>query len=270
MRPLYKLPRLYVESPLQARGTFVLAKSQVHHLFNVLRLKTGAQILLFNGQEGEWLAQLVAAGKKEVRVQLEKQVRKQTVAPDLIYCFAPLKSARLDYMVQKATEMGASVLQPVFTCFTQGMQINLERMQANIIEAAQQCGLLSLPTITPPLKLTELLENWLTMPFATQQPRLLIFCDEMLADQQDNALKTLIELAPAPVALLIGPEGGFHDAEREMLHGLPFVRAIGLGKRILRADTAAVAAMALINAVYDDFGHETGFPFHENCFKEKV
>jgi len=244
MRPYYKLPRLYVSAPLQEGAELPLSKEQVHHLAHVLRLRAGAQILLFNGHDGEWLATLFETGKKRLSARLEQQTRKQLPSSDLIYCFAPLKSARLDYLVQKATEMGAGMLQPVITQFTQLSQPNLEKMQANVTEAAQQCGLLSLPQISPPLKLAELLNHW-------PSPRHLIFCDELLANEESEAILTLAQLEPVPISLLIGPEGGFSDTERELLRSYPFVTAISLGPRILRADTAAVAALALINAVFE-------------------
>jgi len=244
MRPYYNLSRLYVDASLNEGDELALTKEQAHYLLNVLRLRGGAQILLFNGKEGEWLATLIEAGKKKAIARLEQQTQKQPPLPDLVYCFAPLKSARLDYLVQKATEMGAGVLQPVITQFTQISQLNLAKMQANVIEAAQQCGLLSLPQILPPLKLAECLQNW-------SISRHLIFCDEVLANEENDALLTLAQLEPSSVALLIGPEGGFSDQERELLRSLPFVTAISLGPRILRADTAAVAALALINAVFE-------------------
>jgi len=245
MRPFYKAPRLYVDARLRAGETCVLTKPQAHHLLHVLRLKVGADLLVFNGRDGEWLARLAEPTKKQECVRVESQTKEQPPAPDLLYCFAPLKAARLDYMVQKATEMGAGFLQPVITQFTQNTQLNLTKMQANAIEAAQQCGLLSLPTILPPLKLPQLLENW-------QQDRHLIFCDEVLASESSDALSLLAQLGCAPVGLLIGPEGGFSDEERAMLRERSFVTAISLGPRILRADTAAVAALALINAVFEN------------------
>jgi len=269
MRPYHKAPRLYVDAPLQENGAVVLTKPQAHHLVHVLRLRAGAQILLFNGRDGEWLATLAQEAvadhirdrerkkqeavraespnrerKKELYVQCEHQTREQSCAPELVYCFAPLKAARLDYMVQKATEMGAGALQPVITQFTQNTKISLEKMRINAVEAAQQCGLLSVPTILPPLKLAEFLENW-------PQQQLLIFCDEMITQEGEETILTLAQLSSAPKGLLVGPEGGFSDAERETLHRLTFVRAISLGPRILRADTAAVAAMALVNAVFE-------------------
>jgi len=250
MRPFYKLPRLYIDAPLRKDDELALDKMLAHHLIHVLRLKAGAEILLFNGQDGEWLAAILDISKKHITLHVKAQtkpqssLRKGASPPDLVYCFAPLKSARLDYMVQKATEMGAAILQPVITQFTQNPHINLEKMRAHVIEAAQQCGLTALPMIAPVLTLPQLLSSW---PEQQTQKRRLIFCDEMLAEEETNPLTLLQQLAPSPLALLIGPEGGFSDDERALLKSKAFVTAIGLGERILRADTAAVAAMALIN-----------------------
>jgi 16S rRNA (uracil1498-N3)-methyltransferase len=171
-------------------------------------------------------------------------MREQTAAPDLHYLFAPLKQARLDYMVQKAVEMGVGRLRPVLTQHTQVSRVNLERMEANAIEAAEQCGILSIPAIEPPVKLSEALENW-------DASRRLIFCDEG-ASLSDPA-QALMKADPGPAALLIGPEGGFSPAERAKLLALPFVTQLSLGPRILRADTAAVAALALMQTFIGDW-----------------
>lgn len=246
---LPKLQRLYCDAALSLGQSLRLTDKQTHYLTHVLRMKMGEEVLVFNGSDGEWRAQLISKSKKELWLHCLAHERVQTPPTNLIYCFAPLKMGRLDYMVQKAVEMGASCLQPVMTEFTQNTRLNLERVRANVIEAAEQCGILSLPLCAKPMSLTALLENW-----QPNQP--LIFCDEAKAGSnpltQLSSLKT--SLKNYPLGLLIGPEGGFSAKEREKLHAQPFVTAIGLGSRILRADTAAVAAMALIGATMGDWG----------------
>ena len=244
MRANYKLQRLFVEEPLSAGGKLDLDETRSHYLKNVLRMNEGSELLLFNGKDGEWRAKIYEIKKKIVVVELVTKEREQTAPAELVYCFAPLKHARLDYMVQKAVEMGASVLQPVITRFTQVTRLNKERMRANIIEACEQCGVLSISSCRCPVSLGELLQNW-------QQERHLIFCDEA-ADTQ-NPLEILKKIPPAPLGVLIGPEGGFSDEERSQLKRFPFVYAIPLGPRILRADTAAVAALAVIDATLGDW-----------------
>ncbi|OLY48966.1 16S rRNA (uracil(1498)-N(3))-methyltransferase [Bartonella apis] len=244
MRANYKLQRLFVEEPLSACGKLDLDETRSHYLKNVLRMNEGSELLLFNGKDGEWRAKIYEIKKKIVVLELVSKERGQAAPADLVYCFAPLKHARLDYMVQKAVEMGASVLQPVITRFTQVTRLNEERMQANIIEACEQCGVLSISSCRSPVSLGELLKNW-------QQERHLIFCDEA-ADTQ-NPLEILKKMPRAPLGVLIGPEGGFSDEERSRLKQFPFVHAIPLGPRILRADTAAVAALAVIDATLGDW-----------------
>lgn len=249
MRANYKLQRLFLNEALSLYQKINLTEMQSHYLKNVLRMKENAHLLLFNGHDGEWRAEILEIKKKTVVLQIVEKEREQPAPCDLIYCFAPLKHARLDYMVQKAVEMGASVLQPVMTCFTQVTRLNEERMRANIIEACEQCGVLSLANVHAPLSLPELLQNW-------EPGRHLIFCDEA-ADTQ-NPLEILKKMSPAPLGVLIGPEGGFSDEERTMLQQFSFVHAIPLGPRILRADTAAVAALALVNATLGDWRDKTG------------
>lgn len=244
MRANYKLQRLFVDEPLSLQRKLALTQTQSHYLKNVLRKKEADILLVFNGSDGEWRAKIVEITKKAVILELVAKEREQPEATDLVYCFAPLKHARLDYMVQKAVEMGASVLQPVITRFTQVTRLNEERMRANIIEACEQCGVLSLSLCRPPLTLSELLQNW-------QKERHLIFCDETA--QTQNPLEILKKMSPAPLGVVIGPEGGFSDEERLELRQYPFVHAIPLGPRILRADTAAVAALAVINATLGDW-----------------
>jgi len=252
---LVKLQRLYCDAPLATDLEVRLTDKQMHYLTHVLRMKTGGNILVFNGRDGEWRAQLTSKSKKEAWLHCLSREREQTVPTNLIYCFAPLKMGRLDYMVQKAVEMGANFLQPVITDFTQNTRFNLERMRANVIEAAEQCGILSLPLCAEPMSLTALLERW-----QPNQP--LIFCDEAKAGSNPltqlsgskNQLSDKNCGKNKVLGLLIGPEGGFSEKERKMLQEQPFVTPIGLGSRILRADTAAVAAMALIGATVGDWG----------------
>jgi 16S rRNA (uracil1498-N3)-methyltransferase len=243
-------PRLYVEAALMSGQALELAPAQANYLRNVLRLKAGAPVLVFNGRDGEWRATLADRGKRALSLALSERTRAQTAPLDLHYLFAPLKHARLDYMVQKAVELGASRLQPVLTRHTQVTRVNLERMQANAIEAAEQCGILTLPEIAPPVSLERMLAEW-------KLERLLIFCDEE-AEVKDP-LAALAAARPAagnslpPLAVLIGPEGGFAEDERAALLQAPNVVRLALGPRILRADTAAVAALALVDAVLGDW-----------------
>lgn len=244
MRANYKLQRLFVKEPLSLHEKLDLNETQSHYLKNVLRMREGSEVLLFNGKDGEWRAKIHEIKKKIVVLELVAKEREQTEPADLVYCFAPLKHARLDYMIQKAVEMGASVLQPVMTHFTQVTRLNEERIHANIIEACEQCGILSISSCRSPITLPALLDNW-------QKERYLIFCDE--AAETQNPLEILRSLPPAPAAVLIGPEGGFSDEERSQLERCSFVHAIPLGPRILRADTAAVAALAVIDATLGDW-----------------
>jgi 16S rRNA (uracil1498-N3)-methyltransferase len=210
----------------------------------VLRMAEGAELLVFNGRDGEWLARLTAKTKKAVRLDTVEQTRAQPAAPDLVYCFAPLKVGRLDYLVQKAVEMGAGVLQPVITQHTQLAKVGTERLQANAIEAAEQCGILAIPEVREAQKFDRLLAEW-------DRERRLIFCDE--SAETHNPLPALQAIGETKLGLLVGPEGGFSEDERRQLHALPFVTAIPLGPRILRADTAAVAALAVIQATIGDW-----------------
>jgi 16S rRNA (uracil1498-N3)-methyltransferase len=241
----FKSPRLYVDTALAAGATVELDRAQGHYLTHVLRLKAGQGVLLFNGRDGEWRASIAEGGKRAVALAVSDQTRRQTRPTDLHYLFVPLKSARLDYMVQKAVEMGASRLQPVLTQHGQVTRINLDRIRANAIEAAEQCGILSLPEIGEPLPLTRLI--------AQREPgRWLVFCDEDA--EISDPLAALQAVPPrSPLAVLIGPEGGFAEDERAALVKLPDVARLSLGPRILRADTAAVAALALVQAVIGDW-----------------
>ncbi|WP_336276948.1 16S rRNA (uracil(1498)-N(3))-methyltransferase [Bartonella sp. CB178] len=243
MRANYKLKRLFIRQSFSMSEKIRIEGSQASYLIRVLRMQEGDEILLFNGQDGEWLAKLIAVEKRSVVAQLVHQERLQTAHLDLIYCFAPLKSARLDYMVQKAVEMGASVLQPVVTRHTQATRINMARMEANVIEAAEQCGILSVPKCFPSVSLEKLLEFW-----DEEQP--LFFCDE--AQEVHNPLPLLKKQKITARGVLIGPEGGFSEEERNFLKKHSFVISISLGPRILRADTAAVVALTLLNVTEGD------------------
>jgi 16S rRNA (uracil1498-N3)-methyltransferase len=240
----FRAPRLFVRAPLAAGAVVTLEKSQAHYLGNVLRLRAGERVLAFNGRDGEWSATLQQPQKRTATLLIEENTRPQATPADLHYLFAPIKAARLDYMVQKAVEMGVSLLQPVLTQHGQVARVSSERMLANAIEAAEQCGVLSLPEIKPILPLTDVLAGW-------DSERQLVFCDEDAEVQ--SPVEALADLSSAPLALLIGPEGGFSAEERAVLLKRANVVRLSLGPRILRADTAAVAALAVIQAVAGDW-----------------
>ena len=237
--------RLYVDAPLADGARVTLSREQANYLLNVLRLAAGDSVIIFNGREGEWRAVLADTGRKAASLDVVEALRGQEAGPDIHYLFAPLKHARLDYMVQKAVEMGAARLRPVLTRRTQAQRVNLERMRANVIEAAEQCGILTIADIEEPLTLEKALAQW-------PQDLLLVFCDED-APMADPVAALRHRAAPgAPIAVLIGPEGGFDPSERALLMRMEQTLAISLGPRILRADTAAVAALALVQAAVGD------------------
>jgi 16S rRNA (uracil1498-N3)-methyltransferase len=243
----FRSPRLYVDHPLGPGMKVMLDSAQSHYLADVLRRKPGDQLMVFNGRDGEWRAAFEPAGKRGAVLALEEQTRVQDRAGDLEYLFAPLKRARLDYTVQKAVEMGAGRLKPVITRHTQVERVNTERMRANAIEAAEQCSILTLPEIDEPTTLDRALA-------ALGPARTLVFCDE-----DAPVTDPLAALAPlrgresVPLALLIGPEGGFAPEERALLLARSKTIRLALGPRILRADTAAVAALALVQATLGDW-----------------
>ncbi|MET4274574.1 MULTISPECIES: 16S rRNA (uracil(1498)-N(3))-methyltransferase [unclassified Bradyrhizobium] len=245
----FRGPRLFVDAPLAQDGRVELDRDQSNYLGNVLRLAVGAEVLAFNGRDGEWQAAIEGRKRPDGLVILQ-QTRPQDRLPDLAYVFAPLKHARLDYMVQKAIEMGAASLQPVLTRFTQASRVNTERMRANVVEAAEQCGILSIATVAEPVPL----ERFLSQRAAG---RLLIFCDE--AAELENPIQSLQGAGAAEgIDVLIGPEGGFAEEERALLLRQPKILRLALGPRIMRADTAAVAALAMVQAVLGDWGGERG------------
>ena len=247
----FRSPRLHLEATLSSGAEIGLGKSQAHYLQNVLRLKPGDWVLVFNGRDGEWRAALSGAGKRAA-LTLQEPTRGQTLPLDLHYLFAPLKHERLDYMVQKAVEMGVSHLQPVLTQHAQAQRIKVERVRANAIEAAEQCGVLTVPEVCEPISFGRALGE-------RQPDRLLVFCDEDAEVKDPIAALSAARAAPGqaratpPLAVLVGPEGGFSDAERAAELKEPNVVRLALGPRILRADTAAVAALALVQAVLGDW-----------------
>jgi len=241
----FRSPRLFVAAPLSAGETVALDRNQSNYLGNVLRLAAGESVLVFNGRDGEWQAR-IAGRKRPDSLEILTRTRPQDRLPDIAYVFAPLKHARLDYMVQKAVEMGASQLQPVLTRFTQVSRVNGERMRANVIEAAEQCGILSLAAVAEPMPFDRFVSQ-------RQPQRLLVFCDEAAETTSPlGALQQGLSAADG-IDILIGPEGGFAEEERTLLLRQSKTLRLALGPRILRADTAGVAALALVQAALGDW-----------------
>lgn len=242
--------RLYVDHPLGAGQTVPLEREQAHYLFGVMRLAQGSAVALFNGRDGEWQAEVTAAGKRGGELTCRTCSRDQLGPPDLWLCFAPIKKARTDFIVEKAAEMGAARIIPVQTEFTNAERIRRDRLQAHAVEAAEQCGNTYVADVEDLARLDRLLADW-------PEDRQLMFCDEAFADASygtpDGAPRRLSEAPKGPWAVLIGPEGGFSPAERKRLHNLPFAWPVQLGPRILRADTAAVAALTLWQATLGDW-----------------
>ncbi len=242
----FSAPRLFVDAPLAEGARVLLDRAQANYLLNVLRLGTGDHVLVFNGRDGEWRAEVQPEGRKSAGLVAVERVREQTPPSDLLYLFAPLKHARLDYMVQKAAEMGAGALKPVFTARTQASRVNLERMRANAVEAAEQCGILAIAAVLPD-------EPFAAAVRGLEADRLVVFCDEDAP--VSNPLRALEQARniPAKFAIVVGPEGGFTDEERKLVLGHPNVVRLSLGPRVLRADTAAVAALAVAQAALGDW-----------------
>ncbi len=238
-------PRLHIEETLSATGEIMLTREQAHYLTGVLRLSAGDAVRAFNGRDGEWLTYLATVTKKTVSLRCERLVAEARLPPDIDYIFAPLKHARLDYVVQKATELGARRFRPVMTSRTVAERVNLDRMRANVVEAAEQCNLVHIPEVLEPEKLEKILAAW-------EKGRSLVYCDETKVAV--NPLESL-KAVQAPSAVLVGPEGGFTDEEKKLLKSLDFVIPISLGPRIMRADTAAIAALTLVQALAGDWGN---------------
>jgi 16S rRNA (uracil1498-N3)-methyltransferase len=239
--------RLYIEEEFKVGGNILITDSVGHYLANVMRVKLGIKITLFNGRDGEWMAEVIKAGKGKALVTVRQQLKPQPSAPDLWYLFAPLKKGRVDYMMQKATELGVNLIRPVQTERTHNERIKWHKMEMNAIEAAEQSGRLEVPEFRDIIKLPELLKGW-------PDDRKLIFCDEA------GEAQTMIEAAEkyknmnCKWAVLIGPEGGFSPAERDQIRAHPAAVPVTLGPRILRADTAAVAVLSLWQSLFGDWG----------------
>ncbi len=236
--------RLFVADDLGEGHEIALDTGQTHYLAHVMRKKVGDTVLVFNGRDGEWLAEIARIGKKAVDLKVATLSRRQVATPDLELLFAPVKKLRLDFLVQKAAELGVSAIRPVITERT-NTKVSEARMVANVIEAAEQSGRLDVPQIKPQLKLNALLEAW-------PMERALIFCDET---RQTSGLSEALRASDhaGPWSILIGPEGGFSDKERDLLHGFPATLPVSLGPRIMRADTAALAALAVFQAIRGDW-----------------
>lgn len=236
--------RLFVTGDLAAGAAVALDAGQAHYLRNVMRLAPGAPVTVFNGRDGEWLARIEALSKSAGTLAALERRRPQQAAPDLWLCFAPVKKTAIDAIVEKATELGAALLQPVFTRHTDVTRVNLDRLRAHAVEASEQCERLDVPVLRPPATLDALVADW-------PRDRALVVCAE--AGTARPVAEVAAALAGRPAALLVGPEGGFAQSELDALSELPFVHAVGLGPRILRADTAALAALACWQALAGDW-----------------
>jgi 16S rRNA (uracil1498-N3)-methyltransferase len=238
------IPRLYIEAPLSAGALVDLDPARSHYLRDVLRREAGAGVLLFNGREGEWQGSIERAGRTAARIAVERQTRPQQASPDLWLVFAPIKRDRIDVLAEKATELGCHCLWPTFTQHTAVSRVNVERLRAHAIEAAEQTERLDVPEIRHPAKLEELLVGW-------SPERRLLVCAEF--GQALPIAEALSQLPPdGAYAVMTGPEGGFARSELDALGKLPFVTAVGLGPRVLRADTAALAALSCWQAILGD------------------
>ena len=242
--------RLFVEAPLSAGATLVPNDAQTHYLLNVMRAHDGDRVLLFNGRDGEWRARLSQTSRRSCTFALETQTEPQAAVPDLWFAFAPIKKTPSDYIAQKATELGAAVLQPVITHRTVARRVNLERLRANAIEAAEQSGRLTVPEMREPIPLQTLLRDW-------PPERQLLYCDEA-GDAKPIAEALSVARSPAPWGVLTGPEGGFDPDERAAIRSRAFVVPVTLGPRIMRADTAGLAALAVWQSVLGDWGGNPG------------
>jgi 16S rRNA (uracil1498-N3)-methyltransferase len=242
--------RLYTNFTLSLGAHIELSRDNVHYLSNVMRKKEGYQLLFFNGKDGEWLGEITAIDKKHGQVTLIKQTKPQKPSPDIWLCFAPVKNAPINNMVEKATELGVAVLQPVFTQYTIATRVNTERLSANVMEAAEQSERVTIPEVREPLKLDAMLKNW-------DENRKIILCDE--SGSSAPITKALQQLEKGAHAILIGPEGGFSQTEFEIMKNKPYIMGVGMGPRILRADTAAIAALTCYQSILGDWDEPPHF-----------
>jgi 16S rRNA (uracil1498-N3)-methyltransferase len=236
--------RLHVAGDLDAGGEVVLGRDQAHYLFGVMRQAPGDAVRLFNGRDGEWLAEIAAADRRHGLLRCVERTMAQTEPPDLWLLFAPIKKARTDFVAEKAAELGCRRLVPVFTAHTNAERVNTARLHAHAVEAAEQCGLVSVPDVAEPVALTALLEDW-------PAERQILFCDE--TGPRPPAAEVLRRADAGPWAVLTGPEGGFSPDEALTLRKMRLAHAVSLGPRILRADTAAVAALTLWQSALGDW-----------------
>ncbi len=240
----HKYPRLYIDAAISANVPLPLNTEQWHYLRNVMRLNDGDNIMIFNGHDGEWFGCLIFETKKRLLISPIKQTKPQPPKPQLVYAFAPLKKGRIDYMVQKATELGTGILQPIITDYTVNHKIKPQKLIANAIEAAEQCTMLNIPTINPIIKFTDFIDSF-------SQTHKIIFCDEKQASS--SPINIISTLKGNKICVLIGPEGGFSPSEREQLYSAKNTIPISLGSRIMRADTAAISALTLVQATIGDW-----------------
>lgn len=239
--PPQSTPRLFIEQPI-APGAIRIDGPQAHYLIAVMRLKLGDPVKLFDGLSGEWLATAASIGKRDLTLDVSDNLRPREAVPDLWLCAAPLKKGRIDWLMEKACELGVDRVVPVLTRRTVVDRLNLDRLRTHMIEAAEQCGRTAVPFLDEPVKLPALLRDW-------PAERALFFADEAGGVPGFDAMRA----RPGPAAILIGPEGGFDDDERAAIRALPSAFGISLGPRILRADTAAAAAISLWMAAAGDW-----------------
>lgn len=236
--------RLYLQDRLTSNGIIELEKAQAHYLFNVMRKRNSDEILVFNADCGEYLAQISNINKKICQVQILNQTKQHVAVNDLWLCFAPVKNAPIANLVQKATELGVAKLKPVFTQRTVIRSVNVERLEANAIEASEQCLRTDVPEVCEPITLEQMISNW-------DNSRKLIICDETGGGL--SIKKQLENIGNVPVAFLIGPEGGFSEEDFLLFNDKDFVVKVGMGKRILRADTAAISALTCYQTIIGDW-----------------
>ncbi|MEO9601573.1 16S rRNA (uracil(1498)-N(3))-methyltransferase [Parasphingorhabdus sp.] len=236
--PPHSAPRLFVDAELSDGAEIRLDGSHAHYLLKVMRIKQGDPIKLFDDRTGEYLAHVTAQGKRDLLLIVDGKTKDRETVPDLWLCAAPIKKDRFNWIAEKSTELGIAKIVPVQTERTQGQGIKTEKLRAHMIEAAEQCERTALPTLDPLIKLAEMLEQW-------PADRHLFFADERIYESGEGSFRKALVAHDGPAAILIGPEGGFSDSENEMIRALPQSVAVSLGPRILRAETAAIAAISL-------------------------